>query len=79
MVFSCGALHQVTPMTRGKRYAFLAFLYGEADARLRELNNAKIAQSEFRYSGGDADRLFPGLARSAEEGDSGQGLKRLAG
>ncbi len=59
VVFSCGALHQVTPMTRGKRYAFLAFLYGEADARLRELNNAKIAQSEFRYSGGDSDRLFP--------------------
>ena len=67
VVFSCGALHQVTPTTRGKRYAFLAFLYGEADARLRELNNAKIAQSEFRYSGGDADRLFPGLERKPEE------------
>jgi len=66
VVFSCGALHQVTPMTRGKRYAFLAFLYGEADARLREINNAKIVQSEFRYSGGDSDRLFPGLARADE-------------
>jgi predicted 2-oxoglutarate/Fe(II)-dependent dioxygenase YbiX len=68
VVFSCGALHQVTPMTRGKRYAFLAFLYGEADARLRELNNAKIAQSEFRYSGGESDRLFPGLERKPEDG-----------
>ncbi len=67
IVFSCGALHQVTPVTRGKRYAFLAFLYGEADARLRELNNAHIAQSEFRYSGGDSDRLFPGLERAPEE------------
>jgi predicted 2-oxoglutarate/Fe(II)-dependent dioxygenase YbiX/peroxiredoxin len=67
VVFSCGALHQVTPMTRGRRYAFLAFLYGEADARLRELNNAKIAQSEFRYSGGESDRLFPGLERKPEE------------
>jgi predicted 2-oxoglutarate/Fe(II)-dependent dioxygenase YbiX len=67
VVFSCGALHQVTPMTRGKRYAFLAFLYSEADARLREFNNAKIAQSEFRYSGGDSDRLFPGLERTTEE------------
>ena len=41
IVFSCGALHQVTPVTRGRRYAFLAFLYGEADAALRESNNAK--------------------------------------
>ncbi|HEX3505933.1 MAG TPA: 2OG-Fe(II) oxygenase [Xanthobacteraceae bacterium] len=66
IVFSCGALHQVTPMTRGTRYAFLAFLYGEADARLRHLNNAKIAQSEYRYSGGDSDRLFPGLAANED-------------
>jgi predicted 2-oxoglutarate/Fe(II)-dependent dioxygenase YbiX/peroxiredoxin len=72
VVFSCGALHQVTPMTRGRRYAFLSFLYGEADARLRELNNAKIAQSEYRYSGGDADRLFPGLARGEETKQASQ-------
>jgi peroxiredoxin len=62
VVFSCGALHQVTPVTRGRRYAFLAFLYGEADAALRERNNANIAQSEFRYAGGDSDRLFPAPA-----------------
>jgi predicted 2-oxoglutarate/Fe(II)-dependent dioxygenase YbiX len=59
IVFSCGALHQVTPVTRGRRYAFLAFLYGEADAALRDRNNAHIAQSEFRYAGGESDRLFP--------------------
>lgn len=59
VVFSCGALHQVTPVTRGRRYAFLAFLYGEADAALREKNNANIVQSEFRYAGGTSDRLFP--------------------
>ncbi len=66
IVFSCGALHQVTPVTRGKRYAFLAFLYGEADAALREANNAKIVQSEFRYHGGASDRLFPEDDRSRE-------------
>ncbi len=33
IVFSCGALHQVTPVTRGRRYAFLAFLYGEPTRR----------------------------------------------
>jgi predicted 2-oxoglutarate/Fe(II)-dependent dioxygenase YbiX len=58
VVFSCGALHQVTPVTRGRRYAFLAFLYGEADAALRESNNAKLHQTEQRYSG-ISDRLFP--------------------
>ncbi len=62
IVFSCGALHQVTPVTRGTRYAFLAFLYGEADAALREKNDAKIVQSEFRYSGAMSDRLFPETA-----------------
>jgi predicted 2-oxoglutarate/Fe(II)-dependent dioxygenase YbiX len=59
VVFSCGALHQVTPVTRGRRYAFLAFLYGEADAAVREKNNANIVQAEFRYGGGETDRLYP--------------------
>lgn len=58
VVFSCGALHQVTPITRGRRFAFLAFLYGEADAALRERNNARLHPSEQRYSG-ISDRLFP--------------------
>jgi predicted 2-oxoglutarate/Fe(II)-dependent dioxygenase YbiX/peroxiredoxin len=58
LVFSCGALHQVTPITRGKRYAFLAFLYGEEDAKTREANNAMLHVTEMQYLG-DQDRLFP--------------------
>jgi len=58
LVFSCGALHQVTPVTRGKRYAFLAFLYGEEDARKREANNARLHAGEKQYTGLN-DRLFP--------------------
>ena len=58
IVFSCGALHQVTPVTRGRRYAFLPFLYGEADAALRETNNARLHQSAVRYVA-ESDRLFP--------------------
>jgi predicted 2-oxoglutarate/Fe(II)-dependent dioxygenase YbiX/peroxiredoxin len=65
VVFSCGALHQVTPVTRGRRYAFLSFLYGEADAALRESNNAKLHQTEQRYSG-MSDRLFPEQERREE-------------
>ena len=57
-VFSCGALHQVTPVTRGRRYAFLAFLYGEADAALREANNARLHDGAAQYKVG-SDRLFP--------------------
>jgi predicted 2-oxoglutarate/Fe(II)-dependent dioxygenase YbiX/peroxiredoxin len=57
VVFSCGALHQVTPITRGRRYAFLAFLYGEADAALREANNAKLEASAAQYVV-ESDRLF---------------------
>ena len=58
LVFSCGALHQVTPITRGRRHAFLAFLYGEADAALREANNVRLHQSAAQYAV-ESDRLFP--------------------
>jgi predicted 2-oxoglutarate/Fe(II)-dependent dioxygenase YbiX/peroxiredoxin len=66
LVFSCGALHQVTPITRGKRYAFLAFLYGEEDAKRREANNARLHASEIQYDG-TQDRLFPKDAQSRQE------------
>jgi cephalosporin hydroxylase/predicted 2-oxoglutarate/Fe(II)-dependent dioxygenase YbiX/peroxiredoxin len=59
VVFSCGALHQVTPVTKGRRYAFLAFLYGEADAALRAANNAKLHGNAARYMP-DSDLLFTG-------------------
>jgi hypothetical protein len=58
VVFSCGALHEVTPVTRGRRYAFIPFLYGEEDAALRKANNAHLAAGEVPYEGND-DRLFP--------------------
>jgi len=62
IVFSCGALHQVMPATRGRRYAFLAFLYGEADAAQRIANNAKLHDSESQYDG-SWDSLFPERSR----------------
>jgi predicted 2-oxoglutarate/Fe(II)-dependent dioxygenase YbiX/peroxiredoxin len=58
LVFSCGALHQVTPITRGRRYAFLAFLYSEADAAKREANNTRLHEGETLYTGA-GDRLIP--------------------
>ena len=58
IVFSCGALHEVTPVTRGRRYAFLTFLYGEADAVRREANNARLHDQDLHYTG-TWDRLYP--------------------
>ena len=39
VVFSCSLLHEARPVTQGRRYAFLPFLYDEAAARQREANN----------------------------------------
>ena len=38
VVFSCSLLHEATPVTSGKRYVFLPFLYDDAAARIREEN-----------------------------------------
>ncbi len=38
VVFSCSLLHEATPVTEGKRYACLPFLYDEAAASVREKN-----------------------------------------
>jgi predicted 2-oxoglutarate/Fe(II)-dependent dioxygenase YbiX len=41
-VFSVSLLHEVTPVTKGRRLIFLTFLYDEADALLRERNECFI-------------------------------------
>jgi hypothetical protein len=43
VVFSCSLLHAVSKVTRGRRYAFLPFLYDEPAARLREENARFLA------------------------------------
>jgi predicted 2-oxoglutarate/Fe(II)-dependent dioxygenase YbiX len=58
IVFSCGALHEVTPIRKGKRYAFIPFLYSEVEAQMRLENNARLHQGEVPYQA-DQDRLFP--------------------
>ncbi|MGB5078834.1 MAG: 2OG-Fe(II) oxygenase, partial [Sphingorhabdus sp.] len=42
VVFSCSLLHAVSTVTRGRRYAFLPFLYDDAAAKIREANNAML-------------------------------------
>ena len=50
IVFSCGALHEVTPISRGRRYAFLPFLYGEADAAKCQENDALLRGIGVHYA-----------------------------
>ena len=45
IVFSCSLLHEATPVTKGRRFAFLPFLYDEEGAKLRE-QNAKFLEGD---------------------------------
>lgn len=38
VVFSCSLLHEATPVTNGRRFVFLPFLYDNAAAKVREQN-----------------------------------------
>jgi len=46
VVFSCGLLHEALPVTQGKRYAFLPFLYDDAAAQQREENLKFLAPKD---------------------------------
>jgi predicted 2-oxoglutarate/Fe(II)-dependent dioxygenase YbiX len=52
VVFSCGLLHQALPVTKGRRYAFLPFLYDDAAAKIREANNAFLGGDVAAYRAG---------------------------
>ena len=49
IVFGCGLLHEATPVTRGRRYAFLPFLYDDAAAAQREANNPFLGEGVGAY------------------------------
>lgn len=49
VVFSCSLLHEATPVTRGKRYAFLPFLYDDEAAHIREANNEFLGDGVAAY------------------------------
>ncbi|MEQ9121953.1 MAG: 2OG-Fe(II) oxygenase [Alphaproteobacteria bacterium] len=49
VVFSCSLLHEAMPVTKGKRYVFLPFLYDDAAAEIREQNNAFLGEGVAAY------------------------------
>lgn len=55
VVFSCSLLHALTPVTKGKRYAFLPFLYDDAAAQVRTQNNEFLDDSVEKYSATQSD------------------------
>ena len=46
VVFPCAALHMVSRVTRGRRYAFLPFVYDEVGGAIRQAYLAKQAQAQ---------------------------------
>jgi predicted 2-oxoglutarate/Fe(II)-dependent dioxygenase YbiX/peroxiredoxin len=46
VIFSCSLLHEATPVTKGRRYAFLPFLYDDAAAKIRSENLRFLEGSE---------------------------------
>lgn len=49
VVFSCSLLHEALTVRRGRRYAFLPFLYDEAAAQVREENARFVGQDGYQY------------------------------
>jgi predicted 2-oxoglutarate/Fe(II)-dependent dioxygenase YbiX/peroxiredoxin len=50
VIFSTPLMHQVSPVTRGRRYAFLPFLYDDEGAKIRERNVAFVGDGNETYS-----------------------------
>ncbi|HYC03230.1 MAG TPA: 2OG-Fe(II) oxygenase [Azospirillaceae bacterium] len=51
VVFGCSLLHEAMPVTSGRRYAFLPFLYDEEGAKIRERNAASVTGEVQRVGG----------------------------
>ncbi|MBU2358899.1 MAG: 2OG-Fe(II) oxygenase [Alphaproteobacteria bacterium] len=49
VVFSCSLLHKVSKVTKGRRFAFLPFLYDDAAAHIREENARYIGETGSSY------------------------------
>ena len=49
VVFSCSLLHAVSKVEKGRRYAFLPFLYDDEATKIREANNAYLGEGVQAY------------------------------
>jgi predicted 2-oxoglutarate/Fe(II)-dependent dioxygenase YbiX/peroxiredoxin len=61
VVFSCSLLHRVSRVTRGRRYAFLPFLYDDPAARIHR-QNAGLVDASGATGAAAGERADPGGA-----------------
>jgi predicted 2-oxoglutarate/Fe(II)-dependent dioxygenase YbiX/peroxiredoxin len=82
IVFSCSLLHEVPRVTKGKRYAFLPFLYDDAAAALRERNRKYLGNlsgatgakvTHVCASPSDNGAPKPGFSKTVIDGEAGCG------
>ena len=67
LVFSCSLLHEATPVTAGRRYAFLPFFHDERAAQQREENEHSLTGQVFDRAKGENEYAVLGQQpRSAE-------------
>ncbi|GAB4232981.1 MAG: hypothetical protein Kow00121_61040 [Elainellaceae cyanobacterium] len=62
VIFSCSLLHEVVPVTQGRRFALLSFFYNDADAKLREQTRQHIVRkdgSEAEFHAGNQPIRLP--------------------
>lgn len=64
VIFSCSLLHEATPVTQGRRFVLLSFLYGDAEAKLRQQTQQQIVRSGAVPQGVGNDRIRPTQANS---------------
>jgi len=64
VIFSCSLLHEALPVTRGRRFATVPFLYDEAAAALRQANNPHLGEGlqVYQMSTGQSGGPRPALA-----------------
>ncbi|WP_312166378.1 2OG-Fe(II) oxygenase [Phenylobacterium sp.] len=55
VVFSCSLLHEATPVTKGRRYAFLPFFFDEAGEAIRQKNLHTLQLAEAERAGETAE------------------------
>jgi peroxiredoxin/predicted 2-oxoglutarate/Fe(II)-dependent dioxygenase YbiX len=50
VIFSCSLLHEVTPVSTGKRFALLSFFYNDEDAKVRDRNQKYVVLNTDRQT-----------------------------
>lgn len=63
LIFSCSLLHEATPVTQGRRFVLLSFLYGDEDAKLRQQTQRQIVRSGSLPPSLGNDRIYPAPAQ----------------